>query len=246
MWLINTQTLPLEHFFDEKPPPYAILSHTWEDQEIYFQEMESKEDVNGKKGYKKVKKCCNKAKEDGYNFAWVDTCWGQWIVTLGSIDKTSSAELSEAINSMFRWYENSDICAVYLGKIFDVQGYFKRSRWFTRGWSLQELIASSIVEFYTADCSAIGTKDTLKEQIAGITGIDSRALGGEDLSTYNVAERMSWAAFRETTRLEDKAYFLLGIFQVNMPLLYGEGRRAFLRLQEEILRTTEDYTIFAW
>lgn len=177
-----------------------------------------------------------------------------------SIDKTSSSELSEAINSMFMWYQNSDICYAYLSDVpdlysvhdpnwmgvFDVRGIFKWSAWFTRGWTLQELIAPSVVEFYTADWKPFGSKEILQKKIAEITGINPKALLGENLSTFNIAERMSWAASRTTTRLEDKAYSLLGVFQVNMPLLYGEGNRAFLRLQEEILKTTEDYTIFAW
>lgn len=161
---------------------------------------------------------------------------------------------------MFAWYRNSSICYAYLsdvpevlsvsdpnwGGLFDVKGRFKWSRWFTRGWTLQELIAPPIVEFYAADWKPFGTKEQLQEEIAAITGIDPQGLLGEDLSRFNIAQRMSWAAQRNTTRFEDKAYSLLGIFQVNMPLLYGEGNRAFLRLQEEILKTTEDYTIFAW
>jgi len=268
MWLINTQTLELEQFFNEKAPSYVILSHTWDDQEVTFQEMKSKAGVESKKGYIKVVNCCMVARKDGYAYAWVDTCWYvphrekrkfRRLISR-SIDKTSSSELSESINSMFKWYQNSDACYVYLSDVptlfsvsdpnwnglFDVKGYFKKSRWFTRGWTLQELLAPSFVEFYSADWMSIGTKDRLREIITEVTGIDPRALEGEDLSMFNVAERMSWAASRQTTRQEDMAYSLLGIFQVNMPLLYGEGRRAFQRLQEEIIKTVEDYTIFTW
>jgi hypothetical protein len=161
---------------------------------------------------------------------------------------------------MFRWYENADICYVYLADVpclhsvrdpnwdglFDVKNVFKSSRWFTRGWILQELIAPMVVEFYAQDWSAIGTKSDLRQELSLITGIDLQVLGGAELSTCNVAERMSWAAFRETTRAEDEAYSLLGIFQINMPLIYGEGKRAFLRLQEEILKTYDDYTVLTW
>jgi hypothetical protein len=161
---------------------------------------------------------------------------------------------------MFAWYRNSDICYAYLadvpelysvcapnwGGVFDVKGYFKNSRWFTRGWTLQELIAPRVVEFYTADWSPIGSKEILQEVIASITGIHFEALMGDNLANFNVAERMSWAASRNTSRLEDKAYCLFGIFQVHIPLLYGEGERAFVRLQEEILRSTQDYSIFLW
>jgi tetratricopeptide (TPR) repeat protein len=130
--------------------------------------------------------------------------------------------------------------------LFDVKNVFKSSRWFTRGWTLQELIAPVVVEFYAQDWSFIGTKSNLRQELALITGIDLEVLGGAELSTCNVAERMSWAAFRETTRVEDQAYSLLGIFQINMPLLYGEGKRAFLRLQEEILKRYDDYTVLTW
>ena len=161
---------------------------------------------------------------------------------------------------MFTWYRNSVICYAYLsdipepfsvrdpnwGGLFDVKHRFKFSRWFTRGWTLQELLAPQIVEFYAANWEPFGTKEMLQHEIAVITGIGAKALLGKDLSSFNVAERMSWASQRSTTRIEDRAYSLLGIFQVNMPLLYGEGNRAFLRLQEEILKTVDDYTIFAW
>lgn len=175
-----------------------------------------------------------------------------------SIDKTSSAELSEAINSMYMWYRDADVCYAYLTDVpipFEVDssgvGFyglpeaFKGSRWFSRGWTLQELIAPKTVEFYTVIWEEIGTKQSLRDEIALITGIDSRVLEGCDPSVYHVSERMSWAASRTTTRVEDMSYCLLGIFKIHIPLLYGEGKRAFIRLQEEILRTTEDYTILA-
>ncbi|KAG7285646.1 hypothetical protein NEMBOFW57_010275 [Staphylotrichum longicolle] len=208
---------------------------------------------------------------------------------LCSIDKSSSAELSEAINSMYRWYQEAHICYAYMSDVSpDVppQGTdaaastssalkkgtssgeavrpgfhtipsilrdydklprtFENSRWFTRGWTLQELIAPPMVEFYAHDWREIGTKFSLRKVISKVTGIDIRVLEGADPSTCHVAERMSWAANRETTRVEDAAYCLLGIFKVHMPLIYGEGQRAFYRLQKEIMKTTEDYTMLAW
>jgi hypothetical protein len=181
-------------------------------------------------------------------------------LTWRSIDKTSSAELSEAINSMYRWYVDADICYAYLsdvptagsvldpswGGLFDIKKVFERSRWFSRGWTLQELLAPSMVEFFAQDWTSIGLKSNLTEDLAHITRINIGALEGADLASFHVAERMSWAANRQTTRIEDKAYSLLGIFEVHMPLLYGEGKRAFVRLQEEILKNSEDYTIFSW
>jgi hypothetical protein len=124
-------------------------------------------------------------------------------------------------------------------------GRFKASRWFTRGWTLQELIAPPFVEFYAEDWTEIGTRSSHRKELSIITGIDIRVLGGANPAICNVAERFSWAASRATTRLEDGAYSLLGIFQVHMPLLYGESERAIIRLQEEIFKTTEDYTLFA-
>lgn len=181
-----------------------------------------------------------------------------------SIDKTSSSELSEAINSMFRWYKDASVCYAYLSDTLplhhqitcqqEVWGHggghleiFKTSKWFSRGWTLQELLASNIIEFYDADWSEIGTKASLSELLARITGIRLEVLRGLPLDSCNVAERMSWAASRTTTRAEDMAYSLLGIFGINLPLLYGEGEEhAFLRLQQAILSSVEDYTIFAW
>ena len=176
-----------------------------------------------------------------------------------SIDKTNLVELSEAINSMYRWYANAVICYVYLtdvpssGKAFEnpegvSEGtWFSHSRWFTRGWTLQELIAPKIVEFYASDWSEIGTKLSLKSAIHDITQIKQDVLTKSvRLADCSVGERMSWAARRETTRDEDIAYCLLGIFDVNIPLIYGEGLKAFRRLQEEIMRTTEDHTLLIW
>jgi hypothetical protein len=204
-------------------------------------------------GFAKIAVCCQRALEDGFQYCWIDTC---------CIDKSSSAELSEAINSMFRWYKESSICYVYLGDVNENTNHvddatrhtstssrfptLEQSRWFTRGWTLQELIAPAVVEFYDAHWVEIGTKQSLREVIEKVTGIDGHILDGEDPRTCNAAVRMSWASRRETSRLEDEAYCLIGLFDVNMPLIYGEGRRAFRRLQEEIMRVEEDYTLFVW
>jgi hypothetical protein len=156
---------------------------------------------------------------------------------------------------MFRWYERAEVCYAYLS---DVSGdanlqedvsEFVESRWFTRGWTLQELVAPKSVLFYSKRDKGwhfLGTKEELCDQISTITGIDTDTLYGAGLELASVARKMSWASHRETTRIEDTAYCLLGIFDVNMPLLYGEGQKAFLRLQEEILRASSDYSLFAW
>ena len=240
MRLINTETGQFEEFIGRKVPKYAILSHTWEEEEVSFQDM-----TNGafekKKGYAKISKTCQLASAAGYRYAWVDTC---------CIDKSSSAELTEAINSMYRWYQRSAICYTYLSDLppdAHLGTELPNCRWFTRGWTLQELIAPDEIYFLDRDWNLVGSKGGLLEQLAGITGIRQDVLRhAEPLSSIPVAQKMSWAADRITTRAEDTAYCLLGIFEVNMPLLYGEEERAFRRLQEEIIRTTPDLSIFAW
>jgi hypothetical protein len=241
MRLLDTSTLRFEEFLGKGIPRYAILSHTWGTGEVSFQDMQ---DVKGKDkgGYSKITSCCALAASDGWKYVWIDTC---------CIDKTSSAELSEAINSMFEWYKNAAVCYAYLADIFSPEVYdlhkdsgFQESRWFTRGWTLQELLAPSMVIFYDRDWKEIGTKSSLSAEISDKTGIARSDF--LDFKDANVAVKMSWASGRETTRVEDTAYCLLGLFGVNMPLLYGEGTDAFIRLQLEILKISDDETIFAW
>ncbi|RDW56743.1 hypothetical protein BP6252_13998 [Coleophoma cylindrospora] len=248
MRLLNTHTIQLEEFFD-KVPPYAILSHTWADEEVTFQDLE-KPYHTAKVGYANIKETCRLARDDGYQYVWIDTC---------CIDKSSSAELSEAINSMFNWYKDASICYAYLADVSPTTTVpteqcspFGESRWFQRGWTLQELLASPQLVFYSSDWAPIASKNSLKELISQITNIDEAYLISQSkniavlLEKASIAERMSWASKRQTTRVEDIAYCLLGIFGLNMPLLYGEGKRAFLRLQEEIVRRFDDQSIFAW
>jgi hypothetical protein len=247
MRLLNTSTLVVEEFFSQNLPEYAILSHTWEKEEVTLQDM-----ISGcateKKGWAKIIGSCKKALADGFRYCWIDTC---------CIDKASSAELSEAINSMYKWYEGSCICYVYLSDVSEdskklfchsvgAKSSFDLTRWFKRGWTLQELIAPVVVEFYNVKWQFIGTKRSLQRHITMITGIDIAVLGGASPRSCDIATRMSWASRRQTTRIEDQSYCLLGLFGVNMPLLYGEGQKAFLRLQEEILKIEEDYTLFTW
>ncbi len=155
---------------------------------------------------------------------------------------------------MFRWYQRAERCYVYLS---DVSGTAKmpsalpeklsKSQWFTRGWTLQELLAPAKVEFYTKHWRPLGSKSGLCDVISKITGIEKKFLIGERLETASAAKKMSWASNRQTSRPEDTAYSLLGIFDVNMPLIYGEGNRAFLRLQHEIMKASpHDHTLFAW
>ncbi|KAF7503672.1 hypothetical protein GJ744_003401 [Endocarpon pusillum] len=221
----------LTSIVSNKIPRYAILSHTWEadDQEVTFRDL-----VDGlgesKAGYRKIRFCGQQANLDGIQYFWIDSC---------CIDKSSSAELAEAINSMFRWYQNAVKCYVYLSDVptadFDPSA-FRQSRWFTRGWTLQELLAPRSVEFFSREGRQLGDKQSLELQIHQITRIPAQALQQVGrLSQFSVEERMSWTSKRETTIEEDQAYCLLGIFDVYLPLIYGEGREhAFRRLRKEI------------
>ncbi|KAI9764647.1 MAG: hypothetical protein M1840_008144 [Geoglossum simile] len=242
MRLIHASSLLLSEFIGDQIPEYVILSHTWGSEELSLQDFQGGKGTD-RTGFAKIKHCCTQALKDGFEWAWVDTC---------CIDKTNNAELSEAINSMYQWYRNSSICYAYLEDVpdtpdsSDISSAFARSRWFLRGWTLQELMAPPIVEFYNSNWVEIGTKSSLRNDISAITGISIVALWGDSMSSYSVAEKMSWASMRTTTRVEDKAYCLMGLFGINMPLLYGEGNAAFRRLQEEILKVEDDTTIFAW
>ncbi|KAF4949954.1 hypothetical protein FGADI_8555 [Fusarium gaditjirri] len=236
MRLVNTQTIQLEFLNDDNVPDYAILSHTWEQEEVLFHDM-GRDSAKSKKGYAKLESCCRVARENGFEYIWDDTC---------CIDKTSSAELSEAINSMYRYYQGARVCYVYLADISAVSE-ISNSRWFTRGWTLQELIAPSSMIFFDKDWRELGTKKSLTRVLSQRTNIpESIIRDSEELETTSIAQRMSWAADRVTTRKEDGAYSLMGIFGINMPLLYGEGDKAFYRLQEEIMRVSDDHSLFAW
>lgn len=263
MRLINVQNLTfVEVSVSDMKDHYAILSHTWDVEEVSFTELSSFRhvpEVRLKRGFAKIEGACRQAEKDRLDFLWVDTC---------CIDKSSSAELSEAINSMYQYYRNATVCYVYLA---DVAGghytAFSRletvtttkeyleythqalegSRWFTRGWTLQELIAPKWVEFYDSSWASIGSKSQLAQELARITSIDQVVLENpESVASFALAKRMSWMAYRRTTRSEDMAYALLGLFDVFMPLLYGEGSRAFERLQREIMRMTTDQSLLAW
>jgi len=269
MRLINVETYEIREFFGDKIPKYAILSHTWGEEEVTFQDMaglhaagrkafEGPDElyfrISSKQGYEKIMYTCRQAREDRLRWAWVDTC---------CIDKTSSAELSEAINSMYQWYRESSECYAYLSDVpqpatsesgasesgSNAESLLKSSRWFTRGWTLQELIAPYQMKFFGQNWCALGSRSDRSSIIGNITRIPIDLMKGEYLSRLNdfsVAQKMSWAASRQCTRVEDSAYCLLGIFDINMPLLYGEGEKAFLRLQEEIFRETDDHSLLAW
>ena len=257
MWLLSTDRAELYSFpsLDVIDGGYAILSHTWDKHEVTFQDLQRLRKRCKSSGENprdivspKIRNCCIAAERDGYRWVWIDTC---------CIDKSSSTELSEAINSMFRWYSESEVCYAFLADVpsddvVDTQdSAFRNSRWHTRGWTLQELIAPIHLVFLSTDhfgeWTRIGNKMALAWLLHEITGVPSQVLTRKvHFYDVSVAERMAWASKRMTTRIEDEAYALMGLFNVNMPTIYGEGRRAFRRLQEEIMKQSFDPSLFAW
>ena len=255
MRLLNTNHLCFREFLEYEVPEYAILSHRWIGEEVSFHEFNDP-DVQQSGRFSKILNCRSLARSQGYQWVWIDTC---------CIDKKSSAELSEAINSMFDWYRNASVCYVYLADVPSALSFaqFRQSAWFTRGWTLQELLAPAYLLFLDCHWCSIGSlsrlphdqaryddTDPLLNEISSATRISTNDL----LSVYyphflaelSVAKNMSWLAGRYTSRKEDLAYCMLGLCRVNMPLLYGEGYKAFQRLQMEIIRTSDDESIFAW
>ncbi|KPM45254.1 hypothetical protein AK830_g1265 [Neonectria ditissima] len=243
MRLLNTKTFELKTFFSDVPE-YVIISHTWEEEEVTYEDLNRGGYAQYMKGYAKLRNSAILANDHGYQYIWIDTC---------CIDKSSSSELSEAINSMYRWYKESAACYAYLSDVMVYESAsaartdITMSKWFTRGWTLQEPIAPKLLLFYSSSWEFIGSRDEFEDELEQLTMIPKTILRGGSLSTASAANKMSWAANRVTTRPEDIAYCLLGIFSVNMPLLYGEGgEKAFVRLQEEFLKFSDDGSIFAW
>ncbi|KAH7308433.1 heterokaryon incompatibility protein-domain-containing protein [Stachybotrys elegans] len=267
-------------------PEYAILSHTWisPKEEVTYQDMKTRRgdidnDIFKQKGWAKVQRYCDRAAKDGWEWAWMDTC---------CIDKTSPADTQEAINAMFRWYQNAGICYVYLDDVDvsrahmhsgsdaysldhldpdEVPGkdnvadpnsflhkalnpFFVKSKWFSRGWTLQELLAPHYLVFVDREWRRIGTRESWATEIKEASRIDAKYLMGfspMDFKACSTATRLSWASRRETTLEEDETYSLLGLFGISLPLIYGEGRwRAFNRLQRELINQYNDDSLFAW
>jgi hypothetical protein len=232
--------IAISSFDDNAIPPYAILSHTWgaDTEEVTFADLKKGEGKD-KSGYRKIRFCGEQAQQDGLQYFWVDTC---------CIDKSDKAELSLAIRSMFRWYQNATRCYVYLPDVpvkrcasssipgeYIWESAFRSSRWFKRGWTLQELLAPCIVEFFSEEWEKLGDKVSLQSLIREITGIPHKALDGAPLSQFSVDERLRWKGDRETKREEDGWYSMSGIFDVKIAPAYSEGAAsAFRRLMDEI------------
>ena len=300
MRLLNVNTLEFKWFVtgskEQGPPPYIILSHTWVEDEVSFEEHEAwlkarRTDPStpepDKAGFRKIKEFCRVCREDYHiilehtfwisrartyahkindpgselksihgsedmatlseavEWAWVDAC---------CIDKRSSAELSEAINSMYRWYREAAICVAYLVDTLQLAGdetaeNVALSRWWKRGWTLQELIAPVDVHFYNTDWVHFWSRKGHAREITVISSVDEHLLRDSmeiPSKNYPIGTILSWAANRETTRIEDRSYSLLGLLDVSMPLLYGEGDKAFARLRDEVLKDSEDPSILVW
>ncbi|KAF2024984.1 hypothetical protein EK21DRAFT_104284 [Setomelanomma holmii] len=237
--------LTITSFDDNKLPPYAILSHTWakDKEEVTFADI-----VNGsgkaKPGFEKICLCGEQAQQDRLEYFWIDTC---------CINKANKAEHSLAIRSMFRWYRNAARCYVYLldvsalspadegeacAPLWDLA--FRECLWFTRGWTLQELLAPGVVEFFSSEWRRLGDRMSLRSQIHEVTNIPHQVLEGAPLSEYSVDERFRWRQHRHTKLVEDAAYSLSGIFDVDIALVYGEGtEQAFRRLHDKIRKRQE-------
>lgn len=258
--LVNARTHALETF-SSRVPPYAILSHTWGSEEVSLQEWQAgtKTDCEG---YHKVLGTCERAVLDGLDYVWVDTC---------CIDKTNHVELSEAINSMFKWYQDAEVCYVLLSDLEvhlhpveqsedetedsnDTHSMsdnetkeFQRSRYFTRGWTLQEMLAARTVLFFAADGTHLGDLRRLAEIVSDATGIDVALLSGvKSLDDFTIPQKISWASNRKTTKVEDRTYSLLGLLNVSLDLRYGDGEQEFIRLQKEVLKQAHGIHVLAW
>jgi hypothetical protein len=233
----------------ETTPPYAILSHSWSlrpEDEVAISDLPSLDESKQKPGFSKLCFLASKAEADGLKHFWMDTC---------CIDRTNEAELSEAINAMFTWYRRAAKCYVYLSDVSTsevvdgdtgaLRNALKASRWFTRGWTLSELLAPACVEFFSAEGNRIGDKMSLLPDIVEVTGIDEAAItGAKKLDEFEEGTRLSWAAKRSTAQEEDQAYSLLGIFGISMSISYGEGKdRAMARLKQEIKKRIRSRSI---
>ncbi|KAI1791159.1 HET-domain-containing protein [Ganoderma leucocontextum] len=256
MWLLNTDNAVLQYFAspEDVPGGYAIISHIWDAEEDNFQDMMKLREVH-KAGRtppnplsrvrEKTRKCCELACSQGFQYVWIDSCCG---------DRSHVAELSKDVQSQFLYFSLAHVCYVYLP---DVGGCdprvtdspFRASKWHTSPWALQELIAPDMVIFYSKEWTVLGTKQNLAPLLEEITGVPATVLiFKEDPTSFSVAARMSWASQRQpTARPEEQAYSLLGIMGVSMDVPpYGEGWRAFQRLQEEITKQLADTTVFVW
>lgn len=244
MRLLNVHSLEFEEHHPPIPP-YAIASHRWKrSTEASIEDVRTKSNTE-QVGYKKVEDFAEyvRSRVTYVQWLWIDTC---------CIDQKSSQEVSEAINSMFEWYRNAEVCLAYLADVETTTNAedFRRSEWFGRGWTLQELLAPRTVVFLSKDWRVIGHKGTgrgksgieldsgpsLDDDVVARTRIPNIVVKDFERSEdFDVGEKLEWIAGRETTRAEDMSYSLLGIFDIGMNVRYGEGKdKARKRLLSKI------------
>jgi hypothetical protein len=256
MRLLNISTFELKEFNELNVPPYVIASHRWTDDETNYKDIKKRRNPETV-GYKKVQDFCAFIRRTNVTNTRAMEVRGlkrdcQWLwIDTACIDKSSSAELSESINSMYYWYTNAEVCYAYLS---DVQSphptaaimEFMTSQWFTRGWTLQELLAPRIVVFLDRNWGVIGHKHSLPDcdlgcqgfgpelnaKIERITSIEQNVMVRR-ISNWSFEKVKHWSSLRETTRFEDRAYCLLGLLGINMVPIYGERENAWDRLEEE-------------
>ncbi|KAI6101886.1 hypothetical protein F5141DRAFT_1242909 [Pisolithus sp. B1] len=243
MYLLNVNTQQLEDIHEQCP--YAILSHAWgAGERDYFQKIGTKS-ICMEPGYEKVEMCCRLAQQDGLDYVWINDCCA---------DANTRGTRSEARISAYAWFQQAQVCYTYLGNVDGDEdprekfSQFRDSWWFQHSWTLQELLAPKHMFFFVKDWTMIGTKADLVDIISDVTGIHKDALEHpERIPCFSIATRMSWAKGRTSTKEEDRVYTLMGLFDVNLPVAYGEGEtKTFLKLQNEIMKITDDQSIFAW
>lgn len=244
MWLINTSTLEL-HEFSRSTPSYATFSYVTDENEASFEDLAQAQKDRCKDSIKIIERACDQARIAGYEWLWNHAA---------CVDKRSCAAQSEAINSLPRIYRDCEHSIVYLEDLYHDQFEDEQigerlaaCRWIKNIWAIPQIVFPREVYFYSSDWSQIGTKRSLLPHLSSIIGIDQPALEHWGcLEDYSIARRMSWASEMTAFRTEDLAYALLGLFDVGMPIIYGEGGKAFLKLQEEIIRDTDDFSLLAW
>lgn len=244
MLLLNVFTFLLREF-TSSTPPYATLSDFTEQIEASFEGSAYMQKGKGKERLTMIQRACGEARNAGSEWLWnFAAC----------VDKRSSAAQSEAINSLAKIYRDCEYSIIYLAD-FDFKlvrdetmgGALAECRWVKNIWAIPQIIFAREAYFYSSDWSQIGTKRTILPLLSSIMGIDKPVLEDSDtVEDYSIARRMSWASDKTALRIEDYAYALLGLFNVSMPIIYGEGRRSFIKLQEEIIKDTDDFSLFAW
>lgn len=244
MLLLHTASLELCEFGSDAPP-YGTFSARWEDDTLGHEDLPSPQTAHQRPAFQALQRACSECQNHGLQWLWNDAV---------CINRRSIDALSKTLNSLAEIYRKSRLCIVYLHDLFDTEAsHFDVERglsscsWIKHVWMLPQLIFSTVLQFYDAQWMHIGSKRQLSAELSRITAIEEGVLdGSESLEDYPNCVKMSWAAGLSAEAIEDVAYSLLAVFNVNMTIRYGEGMESFLRLQEEILKNTDDYSLLAW